>query len=65
MAGKKKTIAPANLQEAKSFEDFATVVKQQIGEASDEVLQAWFEERNAKPEKSGKKPAESQPAQQN
>lgn len=63
MAGKKKSAAPATIAEAASFEDFATVVKQQIGEASDEVLQAWFAERTSKPEKPGTKKADSPPAQ--
>ena len=58
MAKKTKSVS---LDSAKSYEDFSTVVKQQIGEASEEVLQAWFAERTAKP--AAKKPADTPPAE--
>lgn len=53
----KKTAAPKPSAE---FEAFAIEVKTKIGEASDEVLQAWFDER-VKADK--KKPAETPPAE--
>jgi hypothetical protein len=49
----KKKIDKTNL------ETFAIWVKSTIGEASDEVILAWFEERNA----SQKKPADNPPAE--